>query len=437
MTSNQQLATSNERQYQIEVHRNFRWNFFWNALDGVFFSLGYSFVSSTTVLPVFVSHLTSSKVLIGLTTSLDSMGWLLPQLFTANYTERLARKKPFVVTISLISERIGYLLLALLALFVATRSPGLALIGFFLIWTWHNLGAGLVAPAWLDMIAKVIPSQWRGRFFGVSYSIGAALGLVGAYTSRVLLDRFGYPDGFAYCFLMAFVAVLISWVGLAQTREPPRLPRKQPVSNQEYLRRLPGVLQADVNFRNYLIGRILGILGEMSLGFLAVYAVQRFRLPDREAGGFTAALLIGQVIGYLAFGGLGDRWGHKRVLELVPLFMATAVGVAIRAPTMVWFYLVFLLVGAGRAGYIVSGFSLITQLSDEDNRPTYIGLTNTNLGISRGLAPIIGGGIAGAKGYPTLFITSLFISLAAFVVMHQWVREPREITGEYETAGGG
>ena len=89
-----------------EVERNYRWNFAVNLLDGAFFWFGASFASSTTILPLFISKLTSDPLPIGLLAVIAQAAWFLPQLFTANLIERLARKKPVVVNLGLFLERL-------------------------------------------------------------------------------------------------------------------------------------------------------------------------------------------------------------------------------------------------------------------------------------------------------------------------------------------
>jgi hypothetical protein len=78
-----------ELEFQRQVETNFRWNFAVNTLDLSFYSFGFTLVSQATVLPLLVSHLTSSKLLIGLIPATYSLGYLLPQLLTANFAESL------------------------------------------------------------------------------------------------------------------------------------------------------------------------------------------------------------------------------------------------------------------------------------------------------------------------------------------------------------
>ena len=161
-----------ETEIAAEVQRNYRWNFSVNLLDGAFFWFGASFMSSATILPLFVSKLTPSPLAIGLLAVFAQASWFLPQLFTANLVERLARKKPVVVNLGLFMERLPVWGLVLAAM-IAVSNPTLSLVIFFVCFAWHGLGAGSLGTAWQDMIARMFPVERRGRFVGVTNFIGA------------------------------------------------------------------------------------------------------------------------------------------------------------------------------------------------------------------------------------------------------------------------
>ncbi|RLC89746.1 MAG: MFS transporter [Chloroflexi bacterium] len=419
--------------FEQEVERNYRHNATVNVLDGTFFWLGASFIASRTILPLYVSHFTDSKLALGLLSMIAATGWLLPQLFTANWVQRLPRKKVLPVHLGLFTERLPVLLMVPAA-WLATRSPTLALVAFFVLFAWHVVGAGVVAVAWQDMIAKVIPLDRRGRFFGITNFGGTATGVLGAVAAAWLLDRYDFPQGYVLCFAAAAVFILISWVFLALTREPVQVSQEPAVSQREYWRRLPTILRADLNFRRYLLSQVVVTTGGMAVGFLAVYAVQRWRLPDSQAGSFTASMLIGQALSNLLFGVLADRKGHKLVLEWSTLLGALAVGLAGLAPAPAWFHAVFALTGASAAGFMLSGIMIVFEFSIPDVRPTYIGLNNTVSGVVAAVAPLLGGWLAGVAGYRVLFGVAFVVELAGLALLHWSVREPRRV---HATMGAG
>jgi len=406
-----------------EQERNYRWNFGVNLLDGAAFWFGASFASSSTIVPFFISKLTSSTWPIGLAAVIAQAGWYLPQLFTAAPVQRLARMKAVVVNAGLFLERLPLFVLVLSAV-VASRSLTWGLILFLAGYAWHSLGAGVVATSWQDLIARCFPVDKRGRLFGATQFLGAGAAALGAGFSTRILQGYPFPTNFVYCFIIAAVGISVSWIFLALTREPVQqadIPRQ---SQRQFWAGLPGILRHDQNFRRFLIARLLLALGGMGAGFVTVAAVRRWQVPDGTVGLFTVSLLIGQTFGNLGLGVLADRFGHKLTLEIGTLAALIAYTLAWVAPSPQWQYLVFALLGITSAALFVSGVLMVMEFSPPERRPTYIGLANTATGLISMPAPMIGAWLAGV-GYNWLFAVTAGINLAALAALHWGVREPR------------
>ena len=129
---------------QTFIERNYRHNFIVNFLDGTAFWFGASFFAYRTILPVYIANLTNNEFAIALLSVILSTGWLLPQLFTANWTQRLPLKKFAPVNVGFWSERLPILLLVPSA-WLATISKELALVASMLCIAWHIIGAGVIA----------------------------------------------------------------------------------------------------------------------------------------------------------------------------------------------------------------------------------------------------------------------------------------------------
>jgi MFS family permease len=230
-----------------EPDRNARWNFVVNLWDIVFIMLGISLISRETVMPVLISQLTDSKLAIGLIPAIYSLGSSLPQLLIANFSERLHFKKPFVMLIGGAGERGGYLLIGLSIWFFAESAPTLALFLFFLFLAYSAFSMGIGTPPWYDMIAKVIPTKRRGVWSGLSHGLGALMAVGGAYYVGYVLEGYAYPQNFVILFLVGFAIMMVSWGGLALTREPPSTTVKARVSMLSYLQQLPVLLSMALN----------------------------------------------------------------------------------------------------------------------------------------------------------------------------------------------
>ena len=435
------------------------WNFSVNLWDIAFITLGISFISRETVIPVLVSQLTDSKLVIGLVPAMWSLGLYLPQLLTANWAESMPYKKPFVMLIGFFLERLPYLLIGLVVLFFALERPTFALVVVLAGIGLASSGAGLGTPPWLDMIAKVIPVHRRGIWLGLGHGLGQLMGVVGAFfVGRILVSR-AFPSNYALLFFLAFGFVVVSWAGLALNREPISEVTKKAAPLFQYLGRVTTVLKQDINYRRYLISKSLVNLGGMSAGFFAVYGAEIYSLDGRGVGLLTAILVGTQAVLHPMWGLLADRVGHKIVLAAAAFFVvlaplsalivggtggwnlwslqnAGAVGLegGAVASASIWgtvpfgLLLTFVFLGSYLAADHTSSLNIILEFSAPQDRPTYIGLTNTVLAPILIGAPILGGWLAGALGYSAMFSVALVVGVVALILMVFWVREPRRMT---------
>ena len=412
---------------QQYVEKHFLWNFSVNAMDICFVTMAMNMVSQATILPLLVNDLTDSKIAVGFIPAILSLGFLLPQLFTAGHAESLRRKKPFIVLWSAIGERSPYLVAAFAILLFARNMPLLALGLIYLSLLVASGTAGALNPAWYDMIAKVIPANRRGLWIGVGSGGGAFMGIAGAALAGWFLTHFDFPMKYALCFFTATVFQFLSWTCLSLTREPESETVKEHKGLREYFKKLPAVLQRDQNYLVFLISRSVMNLGLMSAGFYIVYGVERFSLSGATVGGLTALLVGVQAILNLTLGAIGDRYGHKIVLAAGALSMALAALTALvwQAPLALW--VIFILLGAASSADAVAGFSIIIEFGSPEDRPTYIGLTNTLLAPARSLSPILGGWLAASLGYSWLFGAALVASAVGALMLFWWLKEPRNI----------
>ncbi len=413
-----------------DIARHFRRNFLANGLDMVSWLLGMSFMSISAIMPVYVRHLTESPLILGLIPALTDFGWFAPQLFLAPYVERLPRKYPWVMVLGAI-ERVPYLVLPIAVIAVDGLPRTTAVLIFMILWTWKAFGSGFVATPWQEMLAKVIPVSNRGRFYGLANLTGQLLGVGGSAVAVAILASVAYPYNFALSFAIGTLWIWVSYGFITLNREParPAATHSQRI-NREYGRRLMTILRRDLNFRTYLVSRWLAYFGSMATGFIAVYAVEQFHLPDSVAAVYTGILYAASVAGYGIGGTLGDRLGHRRVMQLAGAMWIVALSamLLVTLTQATWLlYVVFALLGFSNAGGVVSDFNLAMEFGPEAERPTYIGLARTSTGPALLIAPLIGGLIAQSIGYPALFATSLFFAMGGLYLLSARVKEPRHL----------
>lgn len=405
-----------------EVRKNLRYNLAVNMLDGGFFGFSIGFASFVTIIPLFVSHLTHSAVLIGLIPAIHSVGWMFPQLFTAGWVSRMRRYKPFVVTMTA-QERLPFLGLAAVAWFMPLLGTRATLILTFLLLIWQGLGAGFTANPWTSMIAKIIPHEYQGTFFGAQAAAANLFSSVGAVLAGLVLERLASPFDFSLCFLIAGLLMIVSWIALALTHEPEDCAKVIPEKPKPFWSGARSLLIRDVNFRWFVLARMLFTYAMMAFAFYIVYAVQRFAMSEATAGIITGVYMASMIVASPVMGWLGDHWSHRRVMLIGALAAVVSALLAWWAPTLAWFYPAFILAGVAIVGAWTIGITMTVQFGEESERPLYIGLSNTLVAPVAILAPVFGGWLADLMGYPAAFIASAVGGLVTAGVLAFFVKD--------------
>lgn len=407
------------------VVKHFKRNFFANVMDAGFWFFGDSFVAAYTILPVFMSTLTDSLILIGLMPALASAGWFLPQVFFAKHLESKKQRLPIVLKLGLF-ERFPYMFLAIGAFMIPKLEQGVAVILFLVIYIIITFSSGLVALPWQELIATVIPVSHRGRYWGLSLMLGKLMGLVGAGVAGFLLANVEYPLNYAYIFGLGFINISISYVFLMLNIEP-EIERSVSPTNKDLSvwRRIESILRADKNFLMFLINRWVLFLGSMGLGFISLYGIQKFNLPLSYSAIFTIVMLVAEIVGFGVWGFLGDKKGYRSVLVSSNMFLILGLLMIIFMESLWGVYLAFGIISIAHAGEYIADQNIAMEFGKEADRPTYIGMSKTLTGPFLLIAPIIAGGLVNFLGYQSMFLISLIISILAFVIIKFLVVEPR------------
>jgi MFS family permease len=411
------------------IQQNLRFNFTVNILDGGFFGFALGFASFITIIPLFVSQMTESALLIGLLPAIHNVGWMFPQLLTAGWVSRAKRLKPLVLWMT-VHERIPFLGLALVAWFLPQLGPQTALILTFLLLVWQGFGGGFTANAWTNMITKIMPANLHGTFFGAQMAAFTGLEGLSAILAGLILDRFDGPLDFSLCFLAACLSFAISFVFISLTREPegrPRLFEGQPVGFWKESQR---ILKTNGNFVVFLVMRWLSQFAGMAFSFYIVYVVWNFGVGEVEAGFMTGIFLLSSILSGLVMGRLADRWSPRAVMVIGALAATLSATLAMLAPSPTWFYASFILTSMAIVAIWTIPLPLTVQFGTEEERPYYIGLSSTLTAPATLLAPVVGGWLADTGGFQATFIVSIACGvLMAAMLVFVMKDPPREPAG--------
>ena len=408
-----------------DQYPNYRRNFVSLVGDWIFFVTGMAFISYTSVIPSFINQLTDSAPLIGLAATIPNGAWLLPQLLAANYVGSKQRKKPWVITLSLIGRPM-YFLAALIMFVAGARYPWLLLPAFFLVEIVFSVADGLSVVAWFDIMSKAIPPRRRGRFYSTAQALTGLLSLAaGAVVARALGPSGpAFPVNYGLLFLSSFVLLMVSLAFFARLKEPIQQVESEREPWRAYLPRMLRLYRENRQFRLINVVRMLSGIGGLALPFYVVHATDVLGVGDASIGLFVSAQVLGGLVTSLAMGYLNERSGSKIVAQLTALqgliIPLIALGVHYFSPpgavAAYAYALAFFSIGGVFAGHIQGFMNFVLDIAPPTQRPAYVGLFNTLGGTVIFVAPLLGGWILQSTSYPVLFSSATLGTFISFVL---------------------
>ncbi len=391
--------------------------------DYVFFGIGLTFASTSTILPAFAAALTDNKILIGATSAIWTGGWLLPQIFAAHWLSDKPRKWPIMFWGELIGRPI-FAVFVIWLLIAGPRYPTLTLIFFFITITYFVITDAVVALTWFDMMGKALAPETRGRMIGIGQVV-TGLGALGAGAIiRYAFSSTGpvFPYNFALILGMATAAFTLSQISCALIVEPPEAVAEVRPTLRDYLPQLARLLQEDRAFSRVTAVRLLAGLGTLASTFYVLYATQVLSLPAASIGLFAGAATVGAALAGVLLGFVADRLGTHRVVQIVTWCQFTVPALALLfhlgvfgSATGLLFPLLYVLLGIFDGSVLLGFLNYVLEISPAGQRPTYMGLTNTLSGLLV-LVPLAGGWILEHASYPLLFALAAVGTLAAAIL---------------------
>lgn len=431
--ASEQIATDirylaeNHPGYLEQVQRNYWRNFALYILEGCFFSFGFAIFASDTILPYLVSELTGNPFLIGLVPALNFLGYYLPQLFSAYFSQKLSRRKGMVITVAVV-QRTTLLLITLAVQTIFHLPEPLPLLLFFTAYSLFCFSNGFITPPYTDLVNKTIISR-RGLFYGLQIAGSSLAGFAGSMIARQMLDNLAFPANFQQLFWVGFLVSLFSPIVMLFYREQP-YPEPHPVEPLgNFFKVIPAKLRTYPLFTRVLVARGLVGLSFMATGFYAVYAVNHYNLNPGTVAVFTMVSLLTRSVMGLVWGAVGDRHGYRLVLACLAGMLAVQSFLAMAVPDARVFYIVMMLTGAINAALYVADPNLVFETTPPAETSRFIGISNTVLGPLMALAPLVGGLLVNYFDYQALFGAAMIFGLIGLIYVLLKVEEPRRLNG--------
>lgn len=404
-----------------------RANYLKGVVNGAVFTLGEAISNPGLVLSLLIRQLGGSLTLVSLIPVIQSTGYLLPQLLVGGYVQDLPYKLPIYRLFAAL--RIAAQFAVVVACFYATDIPPTwALSAVLLCYALFNFGGGVTTLSFQDVVAKIVPPNQRGRFFGTRQLAGGLLAFAigGPFVRWMLSDTspLTFPHNFALISLVSMLCYATGMLFFARVVEPAA---KQLLPRQGFfavLETAPAILRGNTRYRNFIIVRLCLLVGRLAEPFAIIYVTEQLHLPNSIAGLLIAVSAVAAAISNVIWGRLGDTNGMVWLLRVTgalaiipPLMLYASPWVSALGSVVLvgWLMLCSLVAGISADGVGIASMTYLLEVAPPEQRPLYMGLANTILGVGA-VIPVIGGILVNNLGYSFTFIFAAVWSLGAIAL---------------------
>lgn len=358
-------------------------------------------LNSGVVLVAYALMLGASSSVIGVLAALPFLSQLL-QAPTVLLLERVRRRR-LVAVVSVFVARLALPMMMVLG-FLPDKRLALALL--VVAEALHCAFNAVTTCAWNSWIRDLIPEERLGHFFARRTTWATTLSATAtgiAAAALHFLDADGRGDGspavFAMLYGAGFVSSLASTWHLARVPEPPMPPRAsgerlwklflEPLRDRGFVRLIR--FFASWHFAVNLAAPFFSVFMMRQLGFSAGFVLV-----------MTIVSQVANIIVLRGWGRLSDRYTNKTVLTVAaPGFLACIAAMALAGQigptgwTAAYLAVLHVLMGMMTAGVTLATSAINLKLAPRGRSTAYVATTALVTAAAAGVAPLLGGLMAG------------------------------------------
>jgi MFS family permease len=327
------------------------------------------------LLPLFMtSALGAGAMMVGLVEGGAEAVASILKAFSGMWSDRLRRRKPFVVA--------GYAMSAVAKPLFAVAGSVAGVLGIRLT---ERIGKGLRNAPRDALVAESVDAESRGKAFGFHRAMDGIGSVLGALAAFILLPMLGFRKLFLVAIIPGVIAIFFTLL-VVERRGNARGEK----GHEADRRRKITFLALPANLRLYIFAAAVFTLGHFGYAFMLLRA-KDVGLADVRAILFYVIFYIVYTIVSIPAGALSDRVGRKPVLLVCyPFFGLISILLLLSAtPLMVLACFVLYGIFYGMIDGVQRAF--VADLAPADLKATAMGAFHSAIG----LAALPGGLIAG------------------------------------------
>ena len=391
------------------ISRHNYYSFLWHA---IFLALAQNFMDVDTIIPAMVIDAGGTAVQVGILTAILVAGGKFSQLFFVPFVQHHPFKK-FFLLMGINLRVLALAGMAVLFFFASQIGSSLIIWIIFLLILLFSLSGGFANINYLDILGKSVLPKKRKAFFSIKQVLSSVFVLLSAFFAKWVLSRADYPLNYTILFFIAAGLLAIASIGFWRIREIPVL-HNITKGIRIFVKDVLKEIRCNRRLKQYLLVINTQGIGLALMPFLILYAKQTFHAGSDQIGNF----LIFKVIGSILSGSLLFYFAH-RIRYQYMLYLTSAVAFLIpllilQFPGSILFPHIFLAGGIVFSLYSITFQGVLLELSRDENRTLYAGLSGAGSFLPV-LFPFIGGWIVSNTGFTAFFIFFLVIIFLSFI----------------------
>jgi MFS family permease len=395
------------------VQRNLRW--FW--FDGAF-ALGIDNIINT-YLVLYAVALGASSAQVGLLGALSGLGAALALLPGALLVERIGRRREIILASGGSIGRIAVLLLLLIPFFLQGNAAVYLAIALVVM---RDTFGNLSLPAWSSLAADIVPLGQRGRYFASRTFAQTVAGMITAFAAGWIINLSGFPAGYQWALLLAFLCGAASWFCFSRIQDPsPEPPPRTPRTGTAPI--LGSILAHPSFLALCLHSAVWNFSLNLAAPFFNVYLVHNLKASMIQVGILTVATSLASLPALRVFGPLADRWGPRRIILVTSLLIPVLPLAWIIVPSPWYILAINLASGVLWSGFTMSVLNLLLQISPHAERARFTAVHQIVVALSLALGAAVGGWVVTAFSYKAVFALSGIGRFIAALIFARFVTE--------------
>ena len=417
------MTDISEADYNGFIRANLKRNYAGHYIHGMLGMTGFRLMNAPTFVPAYLNLMSGSPAVVGFGLALQQAGQVISPMLSAAHVEHRTKVMP-VANMLGTAMRIPILLMAV----AGWTLHGKWLLGSFLVLLLlMGLASGAQRVVFQLLMAKVIPVDLRGRLQALrNFTGGIVAAALSWFAGKYLVEHNAFGNGYATTFAVAFVLTSLGLTALnILMREPIPPSVRVKTRLRERARDMGGLINADKDYRNFLIAQAFAMGSKVAAPFYILFAGKSVHLTGGALGAFSLAFLGADTVSNLIWGHFGDRSGFRSsfvaslVLGLISL-LVLLLGHGF------WMYIVAMIgFGAAGSGYLMSSQTMVLEFGAREDTAMRLAISSTVEGVGATIGPLMGGALAQGLGYPVVFWCAMALQAVSLTVLLLGVKEPR------------